>query len=265
MLDPDSADAAVQAYKLGAAECIVKAGNHYHRLAPVLRNIAHLQEMFREQRTLRTTGTRLRMLIETVPASVTVLTRTGAFLGLNREGLPLLGARSPEQIVGRHIGTLLSPDDGPRLASFLEGICAGGRGTIQLDCTGIDGVVRCVNLRAVPLRRDPDGTMTVLGVLREASNETGLHGAGMREREQAMRRDFLATTEALKSAEARLVAKDEESRRERHAAERVRLDLEARLQESEARRVELERALAGVRESRLTEPCAPLSKVSRRT
>jgi hypothetical protein len=165
-------------------------------------------------------------------------------MALNQAGLPLLGARSPEQVVGRCLGALVPPEAEASLSSFLAGICAGGRGTIEIDCSGVDGVRRRLELRAVPLRRDPEKIVTVLAALREVTAASAARDYGGREVERALRSDLAATTEALKAAEARLNLREEEWQKEKASAEKALRDLEMRLRLAGAPTAEVEQGAA---------------------
>jgi DNA-binding response OmpR family regulator len=167
MVAPGQDDVGVQGLKLGAAEYILKSGDYYHRLATALESAIRRRDLLREKAALRSTEARLRLIIETVPACVTLLTREGTFQAINWTGLSLVGAARVDQIVGKNLFSMVGPKQEGRLRTFIDRVCAGERGAVEFDWDGLDGVARRLELRAVPLRRETEASPAVLGVIHD--------------------------------------------------------------------------------------------------
>jgi len=82
------------------------------------------------------------MVIETIPACVTLIARDETFLALNRAGLRLAGAEWVDQLLGKNIGEFLGPSQREEVGRFIERICEGESDTIQSEWDGIDGIPR---------------------------------------------------------------------------------------------------------------------------
>jgi len=138
LVEPDHEEVALQALKLGAAECVVKTGEYFQRLFAILENVIRRRNLLREKTILLSTEARLRTLIETVPACVTVLSGDGTFLAINLAGLPLMGAKRVEQIVGKNLFAFAAAEHQDQLWAFFDRICEGDRDSMQFDCEGLD-------------------------------------------------------------------------------------------------------------------------------
>ncbi len=169
LLAPGQDDVAIQALRLGAADCITKTGDFFERLVLALERLMVRRDLAREKTALRSSEERLRMVIEFVPACVTLLAEDGTLLAMNWAGLSLVGAKQVEDIVGKNLCALVGPEQGEGLRDFIRRICSGERDATQIRWEGFDGVPRELEVRAVPLRRDPNGTTAALAVMQRLS------------------------------------------------------------------------------------------------
>lgn len=169
LIEPGSENAAVQAIKLGADDYIVKSGEYLQRLVPSLENSIRERDLLREKSVLSSTEARLRLLIETIPACVTLLTCDGIFQAVNWMGLSHLGATRVDQIVGKNLFTLVGPKHEDQLRAFIGHVCAGKSGSIEFEWDGLDGIARRLELRGVPFRRESQ--TAVLGVIHNLTQD----------------------------------------------------------------------------------------------
>ena len=170
LTSPRNDDIGVQALKMGADDCIVKTEGYVGRLLLVVRKVVRHRGLLRERAALHAAEGRLRLLIETVPACITVLSCDGTFMAMNWSGLSTLGASRVDQVVGKNLRDFLSTDQERGLVEFLERVCSGEPGTMRFECECLDRTKRKLELRAVPLKRNADAKVTVLGSLHEVAS-----------------------------------------------------------------------------------------------
>ncbi len=173
---PGNENLAFQALKMGADDCLVKTEGFADRLLLAVHKAISQRGVLREKAALHTTEGRLRLVLETVPACITVLACDGTFQAMNWSGLSIMGAGRIDQIVGKNIRDFVAPGQERPLLEFLEKICAGERGAIQFECRGLDKTVRRLELRAVPLKREADARVTVLGAILDVTESARLAG-----------------------------------------------------------------------------------------
>lgn len=173
---PGNENLAFHALKMGADDSLVKTPGFADRLLLAVRKAISRRGLLREKAALHTTEGRLRLVLETVPACITVLACDGTFQAMNWSGLSIMGAGRIDQIVGKNIRDFVAPGQERPLLEFLEKICTGERGAIQFECRGLDKTVRRLELRAVPLKREADARVTVLGAILDVSESARLAG-----------------------------------------------------------------------------------------
>jgi PAS domain S-box-containing protein len=165
LTEPGDEEIAIQALNMGATDCLAKTDSCFMRLLPAIeREIKH-RELIRESTAIKTREERLRQIVETMPVGVTVIAPDGSILAINHVGLKLIGANRLEQVIGKSILQLLPPEEREKILAFLAAIDKGTASSVFSEWTGLDGTISGIELRAVPMRRDPDGTIVALAVM----------------------------------------------------------------------------------------------------
>jgi PAS domain S-box-containing protein len=100
------------------------------------------------------TETRLRLIIESAPVSLTVSTQDGTILAANARALRLFGVDRLENLIGSKFDRLIAADDRARVVGALEGVCKGTDAHLNYHVAEGAFAGRGVEMRAVPLRRD---------------------------------------------------------------------------------------------------------------
>jgi PAS domain S-box-containing protein len=100
------------------------------------------------------TETRLRLIIESAPVSLTVTTQDGTILAANARALRLFGVERLEGMIGSKFDRLVAADDRTRVVAALEGVCKGADAHLNYHVAEGASAGRVVEMRAVPLRRD---------------------------------------------------------------------------------------------------------------
>jgi PAS domain S-box-containing protein len=100
------------------------------------------------------TETRLRLIIESAPVSLTVTTQDGTILAANARALRLFQVERLDNLVGTKFDRLISADDRQRVVGALETVYKGSDAHLTYRVAGGASSGRAVEMRAVPLRRD---------------------------------------------------------------------------------------------------------------
>jgi PAS domain S-box-containing protein len=171
LIKPESEELGAQGIKMGAIAYILKSGNYYRCLVQALENSVFRRDLLRDRAALQATESRLRMLIETIPACVTLVTRDGTIQAMNWAGPSTVGAIRVDEVVGKNLCSLAVPRYRDALKSVLGRVCAGERAEIDFEWHGFDGVRRHLQLRAVPLRRESENDISALVVIQDSSQQ----------------------------------------------------------------------------------------------
>jgi PAS domain S-box-containing protein len=216
---------------------------------------------------------RLKLLIESLPAGVTLASPEGKILAANRDALTLVGAAKLEDVLGTSLFDRILPEHRERFVAFLGQVCGGQAAALEYELAGPEATRRLVETRAVPLSRGGSTPAAFLGVTwdlteRQRGVAAGLHQAharcvlleaqlqAQRDAYESALRDAKAAcdqiahervterqtlSETFKEERARLQASvaEKESQHERAAAEwqSEREELNARLRAAEARHI----------------------------
>jgi diguanylate cyclase (GGDEF)-like protein/PAS domain S-box-containing protein len=106
---------AVEAFKLGASDYVVKdiELRFLNLLAPIIDKVLYKQQILREnyrmQEAIKESEERYRLLVELSPDGIAVHYE-GRFLFINPSGARLLGASTPDQLIGTPIFDVVHPD-----------------------------------------------------------------------------------------------------------------------------------------------------------
>jgi PAS domain S-box-containing protein len=109
------------------------------------------------------TETRLRLIIESAPVSLTVTTQDGTILAANARAIRLFQVERLENLVGSKFDRLIAADDRPRVVATLDGVYKGEDAHLTYRVAGGGSAGRAVEMRAVPLRRDGAAPAVCLG------------------------------------------------------------------------------------------------------
>jgi two-component system, cell cycle sensor histidine kinase and response regulator CckA len=99
---------------------------------------------------------RLQTIIDAEPACVTLVSRDGLLLDMNRAGLEMIGVENLAPIVGRPVIDLIHPGDRERYLQIHQAACGGSPGRLEFRISGLNGQERWVDSYAVPFDAPAD-------------------------------------------------------------------------------------------------------------
>lgn len=236
LTDPADEDTPIQAIRSGAADCIPKSGNYCQRLIPAVEREIRMRELAREKESLKARGARLRQIVEAMPVGVTQIAPDGTFLAINQTGLQLMGATRIEQVTGKNLLHLAPHEEREKIHTFLTTISGWANATMHLNWKGVDGSVPGIELRGIPMRRDPGGPACALATIHPPSG----HGDAHAEDEIRQRCDNL--TKTLRAYEVRFKELQEKNALKQAKWEAAVRQAESRCQAAEEHQAKLKEA-----------------------
>ena len=120
-----------------------------------------------------------RVLFDAEPDAVLVLSRDGTVRDVNPAGLVLLEAERSEAVAGTSVYAYVTPEHRDAFRAFVERVCLGHRGSLDVEVVGLKGTARLLAVHAAPLRVESDGREGLLAVTRDVTH--------LRETEAALR------------------------------------------------------------------------------
>ena len=116
----------------------------------------------------------LQTIIETEPECVKLVGPDGTLLQMNRAGLEMIEADSPEHVIGTVVRDVIAPEHREAFDDLTARVIAGGRGSLEFELVGLKGTRRRMETHAVPLHGADGGILGALSVTRDVTERTRL-------------------------------------------------------------------------------------------
>ena len=174
LVDPQDETSALKTFEGSADECLVKTPGWTHRLPLRLATICSRYKQARELESLRARESRLRTLVDRLPACVVRVSPDGAILAMNAVALELVGASEPRQLLRKAFQALVGPLDIESATEFIRRVAGGEQRSMELSLTTLAGMGRTVEATAVPMPPEEGRPGSVLMVLRDVTERARL-------------------------------------------------------------------------------------------
>jgi len=177
VLDPREERSAIQTFGVGGSgidEFFAKTSEWPQRLAVKLETVCARYQQQRELASLRVRESRLRALVDKLPACVVRLSPDGVVLATNGVAISLLGASQPSQLLRKPLDTLITADHQSSWKEFVTRVCAGEQRSCEVSLTALDGVSRVLEAVGVPSPAETGASASALMVLRDVSDRKRL-------------------------------------------------------------------------------------------
>jgi PAS domain S-box-containing protein len=262
LLAPGQESLANLGLKLGARDYILKSGEYFHHIASSIENSVMRRNFAREKASTHAAESRLRLIIETIPACVARFSPHGTFQAINWTGLAMLGASRLDQLIGKNFPSLVGPENEERLKDFISRVSSGESLSIQFNWDGLDNVPRQLEMHAVPLGRELESRRAVLAVLHPVSSKSEIPPPAESEILERLQTEGESLRRQLETSQDEWKQEKEKLSEELSVAKGNLLETEQRFAqvalERDAGQARLEALLAGEKsEARLLEPTAP--------
>ena len=133
----------------------------------MLGTIQDITERKQAEDALRASQKYLQTIIDTEPECVKLVSSGGTLLMMNRAGMAMIEADSPEQVKGKRLFDLIVPEHREAFRALGEKVFRGESGTLGFDMVGFKGRRLRLETHAVPLRNEKDEIIALLGITRD--------------------------------------------------------------------------------------------------
>lgn len=115
---------------------------------------------------LLSSETMFRLVVETTPECVKIVSPDGTLHYMNRAGLRMVDAQAPEDVVGACTFDLIAPEHREAWRRQHQRVCGGKPASWEFDIIGRSGARRHMETHATPLTM-PDGRVAQLAITRD--------------------------------------------------------------------------------------------------
>ena len=126
-----------------------------------------IAQLKRVEAALRESESRFRIIVESDPDCVNIVSIDGQLLDMNPAGLRIIEAGDGAEILGRQIIELVHPEDRPTYLKLQHEVILGGTGQIQYRIVSLKGTERWIDGHSVALRADDGSVSSILNVLHD--------------------------------------------------------------------------------------------------
>jgi PAS domain S-box-containing protein len=153
--------------------------------------LTDIDDRMRAEEAVRESEHELRLIVDSIPGLVTVVTASGEPVGINRQVAEYIG-KSLEDVKRWETNDIVHPDDLAGVShAFTQYLTSGEPGDFEARLRRFDGVYRWFQLRSLPLR-DREGRIVRWYVL-----QTDIEDRKRAEDELRRKENFLATAQRL--------------------------------------------------------------------
>ena len=138
----------------------------------------------RDELRLTASEARLQAILDAVPECVKLIGPDGALQQMNAAGLVMVEAPpDPTPLIGCSVDMLVAPEHRAAFAALTRRVLDGASGEMEFEIIGLSGTRRWMETRAVPLRDDESGTVSMLAVSRDISERKAMQAELLRHRD----------------------------------------------------------------------------------
>ncbi|MFN0084785.1 MAG: two-component regulator propeller domain-containing protein [Blastocatellia bacterium] len=132
---------------------------------------AEILDRKRAEQALRDSEQHLRTVIEATPDCVKIMASDGTLLQMNRAGLEMVEAESPDEILGKSVYGLIMPEFREAFCALNESVCQGHKGGLEFEITSLKGTRRWMAMEAVPFNHPAQEGLVQLAITRDITEQ----------------------------------------------------------------------------------------------
>ena len=129
--------------------------------------ITDISARIQAEQALRHSEQQLRTIIESEPECVKLVAPGGILVKMNSAGLAMIEADRADQIIGRCIYPLITPEHRDAFRALTERTLAGEKGSLQFEIIGFKGTRRWLETYATPMDDAANNKRYALGITRD--------------------------------------------------------------------------------------------------
>ena len=138
----------------------------------------------------------LSTIIDTEPECIKLLAADGTIQMMNKAGLAMIDAESPDQVKGKSAYSLISPEYRDAFKKITQEVFEGKPGHLVFELVGLGGRRLWLDTHAVPLRNEQGEIVALLGITRDVTERRQAEEA-LRESEEHFHQIFDQTNDAI--------------------------------------------------------------------
>ena len=119
----------------------------------------------------------LKTIVDSEPDCVKLIAADGAILEMNATGMAMVEADSPEQVIGRSVYSIITPEYHEAFRALTERVFRGEPGMLEFEILGDKGTRRWLETHAVPLRNAKDEIIAELSITRDITMQKQVRDA----------------------------------------------------------------------------------------
>ena len=150
-------------YELISSPLINSAGN----ITGGVKLVKDISLRKRIEEDLREREYHLQTIIQTEPECVKIISGDGTLLDMNPAGLRMIQADSFDQVNGKSVYPLVTPEHRDAFRELTESVYQGNHGSLEFEIIGLKGTHRWLETTAVPFRNAQNKIIGILGVTRD--------------------------------------------------------------------------------------------------
>jgi PAS domain S-box-containing protein len=152
LTEPGQDDLVNKAGRLAVCDCLIKTQDYLHQILYSFTQVRLRHDLVTVLSATRLGEERLKVILETQPAVVCVISADGTISAMNRAGLTMLGLML-EQAVGAPFTTFIPAGEHDAVRQLLRRVCEGELEELPLTLVRSDDSVCSVRMEALPLPR----------------------------------------------------------------------------------------------------------------
>ncbi len=157
-----------QRWVYGLGELVFDRDGNALKMLGTIQDITERRQM---EDALRASQEFLKSIIDNEPECVKILSSDGSLLMMNRAGLDMIQADFPDQVQGKNIVDMVTPEYRRAFKALNTKVFQGGTGKLEFDVVGLKGRLRRLETNAVPLHDEKGRVTALLGITRDITEQ----------------------------------------------------------------------------------------------
>ena len=152
----------------------------------IIGSMVDMTAIYQAQNEVAESENRLRTIFDSEPECIKLVGKKGELLDMNPAGLAMIEADNLEQVKGKLIINIVTPEYQKQFAELSDLVFEGKSGKLEFEIQGLKGRSRWVETNAVPFRNTNGEIISLLGITRDITEKRKIEIA-LRQNEEKYR------------------------------------------------------------------------------